>query len=138
VYSIGEMAFRNNQLTSIIIPDSVSSIGERAFENNQLMDVTIGKNVASIARDAFAGNQLTSITIPDSVTFIDGGAFRGNQLTNVIIGANVTLGHYITWVADIDFWITIDAIDNYFNEFYNTGGKKAGTYIFSDGQWNMK
>ena len=68
VVAIGDEAFWNSQLTSVVIPDSVISIG----------------------RVAFMGARLTSLVIPDSVTTIGGFAFHGNQLTSVIIGNSVT------------------------------------------------
>ncbi|MDD3868722.1 MAG: leucine-rich repeat domain-containing protein, partial [Candidatus Absconditabacteria bacterium] len=78
VTSIGEQAFRDNQLTSITIPDSVTTIGEYAFRNNTLTSVTLGTGVTSIGYMVFYGNDLTSITIPDSVTSIEGYAFANN------------------------------------------------------------
>ena len=65
-------------MTSVTIPNSVTSIGDCAFEDcSGLTSVTIGNSVKSIGDWAF-GNcyGLTSVTIPNSVTSIGSEAFR--------------------------------------------------------------
>jgi hypothetical protein len=90
ITSIGYDVFRNNKLTSVTIPNSVTSIGGGAFANNQLTSVIIPNSVTSIGNLAFLENQLTSITIPNGVTSIGNDAFRDNQLTSVTIPNGVT------------------------------------------------
>ena len=63
VTSIGDKAFRDNGLTSVIIPDGVTSIGEQAFRDNQLTSVTIPDGVTSIGDLAFSENKLTSAAL---------------------------------------------------------------------------
>ncbi len=77
VTSIGESAFAGCNIRSITIPGSVKSIGENAFEYClPLESVTINEGVESIGRYAFNTCYLTKgITIPDSVTNIDEDAF---------------------------------------------------------------
>ena len=82
VTSIADFAFRDNALTSVIIPDSVMSIGAYAFRGNALTSVDIPDSVTTIGRVAFQLNALTSVIIPDSVTSIGGYAFRENALTS--------------------------------------------------------
>ncbi|BAV23140.1 hypothetical protein CGBL_0114110 [Corynebacterium glutamicum] len=95
VTSIGRYAFLNNQLTSVTIPSSVTSIENDAFANNQLTSVNIPNSVTRIESAAFYGNQLTSVTIPSSVTSIEGSTFGYNQLTSVTIPGSVTrIGGY--------------------------------------------
>ena len=76
--NIGSWAFFGcNGLTSITIPDSVTSIGRETFAGcSRLTSVTIGNGVVSIGVAAFyVCSGLTSITIPDCVTSIGEIAF---------------------------------------------------------------
>ena len=95
VTSIGGWAFFYgcDGLTSVTIPNSVTSIGEFAFGNCRgLTSVTIGNSVISIGKMAFEYcSGLTSVTIPNSVTSIGEFAFRGcSSLTSVTIPNSVT------------------------------------------------
>ena len=93
-YEIYEYAFRDcSGLTSIVIPDGVTSIGWSTFKGcSGLTSITIPDSVTSIGGSAFSGcSGLTSITIPDSVTSIGGSAFSGcSGLTSITIPNSVT------------------------------------------------
>ena len=80
-------------LTSVTIPDSVTSIGPGAFGNcEKLTSITIPSSVTSIGPEAFAKcKSLTSIKLPDSITSIGDKAFLGcTALTNITIPKSVT------------------------------------------------
>lgn len=93
VTSIGKLAFVSCRgLSSITIPDSVTNIGNNAFDHcSGLTSVTIGNGVERIGDSAFDYcSGLTSITIPDSVTTIGEYAFYScSKLENLIIGSSV-------------------------------------------------
>ena len=120
-YVIGANVFNGNtSLTSVVIPNSVTSIGEWAFYNctgltsvefnaencttmgsssylvfsgcTALSTVTIGENVKTIPDYAFPGcTGLTSVVIPNSVTSIGERAFYDcTGLTGIEIPNSVT------------------------------------------------
>ena len=92
VTSIGDDAFCDCSLTSVIIPNSVTSIGSAVFYGcSGLTSVTIGNSVTSIDAWAFYKCEgLTSIEIPNSVISIGHSAFSNcTNLTSVTNGNSV-------------------------------------------------
>ena len=96
VTSIDEQAFNDcRNLTKVVIPDSVTSIGERAFIScDRLSTVVIGKNVVSIGRLAFADTNLTEVYIPKSVAKIDEGAFDASSIISITVDKDNE--HYVS------------------------------------------
>ena len=81
--------------TATVIPDTVKRIGIYAFGYlDTLTTVTIPDSVTSIESHAFEACGLTSVTIPDSVTSIESAVFSGNQqLKTLKLGSAVkTIG----------------------------------------------
>ena len=82
-----------NEMTSIVIPESVTSIREGAFAAcRSLTSITIGNHVTSIGDGAFSGcSSLSNVEIPNSVTIIDKSAFyRCSSLSSIVIPDSVT------------------------------------------------
>ena len=83
----------NKDLSSITIPEGVTSIGRSAFFCcKRLTSITIPGSVMSIGDWAFWGcSSLTSITIPEDVTSIGESAFEGcSSLVSITIPEGVT------------------------------------------------
>lgn len=98
VTSIGSSAFDAffddcSGLTSVTIPNSVTSIGKGAFYFcTRLASVTIPSSIINIGEKVFMGcTSLSSVIIPNSVSSIGYDAFSGcSSLSSVVIGSSVT------------------------------------------------
>jgi len=86
--AIEDYTFAYCGLTSVVIPDNVTSIGERAFYYcTSLTSVVIPESVTSIGAFAFGDcSMLTAVTIPYSVTSIGRRAFyNARDLKKLVI-----------------------------------------------------
>ena len=107
-------AFRGcSGLTSIIIPNSVTSIGDLAFYDcSGLTSVTIPDSVTSIGDDAFYNcSGLTSVTIGNSVTSIGNYAFRDcSGLKNITYTGTIADWKNITKGINWNYEVPTDCI----------------------------
>ena len=104
VTSISDEIFKGcTSLTSVTIPDCVKSIGSQAFAGcTSLTSTTIPNSVTSISDEIFKGcTSLTSVTIPDNVTSIGFGAFR--ECTSL---AHITIPDSVTYIYRTAFYDT--------------------------------
>ncbi len=103
-YGIYRYAFANNEnVSSLTIPEGVTSIGEWAFYDcKKMTSITIHDGVTAIGRYAFAScDGLTSISIPDSVTSIGDSAF--DYCPNLMVN--------IDGIYYVDKWVVNCACD---------------------------
>jgi len=102
--------YQNTSVTSVIIPNSVTTIGDYAFSNCTGLTgtLTIPNSVTSIGISAFAGcTGLTSITIPNSVKTIRDRAFQMCfSISQIIIPEGVesigSAAFYLTGITEIE------------------------------------
>lgn len=112
--SIGSHCFSGSGLTSIDIPDNVTTIGEGAFYNcSQLVNANIGKGIKELDRELFMYcsslntvilpenltrlgssvfqycTSLFTISIPNGVTYLGFGLFSCSGLTSIVIPNSV-------------------------------------------------
>ena len=77
--TIGQYAFQNTQIWSIVIPSSVTEIGVFAFSGTRINKVTFAANskLKTICNGAFYNcNSLSKIDVPNSVTVVGYAAFQ--------------------------------------------------------------
>ena len=79
VTAINNAAFPNSAVTSVTIPDSITSIPDAAFVNcSKLTNISITNSVTYIGLSAFSScTSLKSITLPSSLRTIGNSAFAG-------------------------------------------------------------
>ncbi|MDR0314231.1 MAG: leucine-rich repeat domain-containing protein [Treponema sp.] len=93
VIKIGKSFERNDQLTKVTLPSSLTTIGDSSFGLcTALTSIAIPSRVTSIGHLAFCGCvSLTSVTIPSGVTKINLATFAEcYTLTDITIPASVT------------------------------------------------
>lgn len=81
ITEIGNNSFRENRLTMVSVPASLKRIGESAFESNQIREVSfedVDNNSPVLESRCFAGNKIQSVEIPKDTTSMKGNAFIGN------------------------------------------------------------
>jgi len=110
----------------VVIPakineNPVTVIG--GFSEKNLTSVTIPNGITTIGESAFSGNQLTSVTIPNSVTSIGINAFANNSITSFRLGANVSLNEEPGTSG-----AGVLGVKTGFNTAYANSGNRAGTY----------
>ena len=103
VTTIGANAFRYCNITSVVIPNSITTIGWGAFytidyEGYGLIgELILPENLQSIGNQAFCWNtRITKVTIPNSVIVIGAGCFETCiNLSHLTIGSGVEeIGNY--------------------------------------------
>ena len=88
-----------SKLTTVTIPNSVTSIGDGAFYQSGITSITIPDGISSIGKETFCEcNRLSYIEIPTSVTNIGAWAFNScRNLSSIKCLASTppTIGNYV-------------------------------------------
>lgn len=68
---LGAYGTKNNlTISSVVIPNSVTTIGDYAFYYTEITNINLPSSVTTIEESAFAWNRLTSITMMNLGTFL--------------------------------------------------------------------
>lgn len=90
--SIGNYAFAGTPITSIVLPDSVTTLGTNVFDGcKSLTSATLSKDLKTIGTKVFNGaTNLANVTLPEGMTTIGQYMFTGTALTSVTVPASTT------------------------------------------------
>ena len=135
VVAIGEGAFRENKyLTAILIPDCITSIGDYAFADTNLDSLVLPAELNSLGRCILSGNKgVTEIVIPKTLSstgssysnLIEGdGPFAESNVQKATIEAGMTvipehLFHKNSTLTSVEIPDTVTEISRY--AFAQTG-----------------
>lgn len=93
VTQIAQFAFSEQDITSVVVPASVTVIGTAAFNScTALTSITFEGSLESIGQVAFANcGALAEVVLPNGLTAIQSSTFMGcSALTDITIPASVT------------------------------------------------
>lgn len=142
VTAINNAAFPNSAVTSVTIPDSVTSIHDVSFFNcSQLTNISIPNSVTYIGYSAFSYcTSLKSITLPSSLSTISRALFSGcSQLTTIHIPDSVSSIQFYAFhdcenLKTIRIPVSVTSIGNY--AFDVCPSLMTVTYPGSKTQWD--
>ena len=137
ISSIGQSAFTDSGITSLVIPDSVITINSYAFLRSGITNLQIGNSVEYIGREAFAEGNLTSVIIPDSVEYLGPDAFRGNDgLKSVVIGNSITAIPADSFRGfELDYVVIGNSVESIGDDAFN--GVNGDVFILKPAQENF-
>ena len=120
-----DVNYSGKGLTSVIIPDTVTTLGASSLRGNNLTHLTIPENVTKIEQFvAYQNNNLTSLILPESVASTMYETF-GHNLTTVVVPGSVKLlgGATFSGQTNLTDVILMDGIEEIGSDIYNMGMK---------------
>jgi len=145
VQTIGESAFRNNQLPDIALPASTRYIRRFAFHQNQIKNLLITNGILEIYDEAFTNNPMESVVIPASLQglcTINGmscpriGGYNSKYTASSPLTFPNTLV-LVTFPANLHD-DNLATFEESLRSYYVTNKKLAGVYIKNGPVWNYK
>lgn len=130
VRSIGYQAFMSSELTSIVIPGTVTSISGFSFANTKkLKSIVIPESVTKIGYNAFYGTGLTAIEIPGPLLVIESLSFAYSNLAYIGIPRTVKTIEMSAFVGNPNLTM-IDIPDSVVDIWNNILDKEIKSIIY--------
>lgn len=93
VTMIGNNAFRDSHVYSVILPNSINKFGSTSFKDSKIKEIAIPSGITEIPGSSFSGcSDLLTVSFQEGLKVIDSYAFSGcTSLTAVNIPESVTI-----------------------------------------------
>jgi len=95
---IGENAFMNKGLTSVVLYYGITELKNGAFQGNSIKDLKLSSTIKIIGPYAFYNNQIEYLDLPDGVEKIYERAFQGNRIRSI------SFPRTLTYIGELAFY----------------------------------
>ncbi|MGM9728159.1 MAG: leucine-rich repeat protein, partial [Prevotella sp.] len=132
--AIGEYAFAQTGLTSIEIPDAVTTMGHRGLQDcSALATIKIGNGITEVPECWAEGcNNLQEVTLGKKVTSIRWRALRGSNIQNVYSYAKMPPSWDDSFYDGINSEAVLHVYSNSVSRYENAGGWNNFSTITGD------
>ncbi|MDE6380416.1 MAG: leucine-rich repeat domain-containing protein, partial [Muribaculaceae bacterium] len=79
IVTIGESAFFNSKIDSVVLGENVKTIEEFAFLRCRALDITLNEGLETIGTEAFENCEFETLILPSTLKSIGDYAFMGNK-----------------------------------------------------------
>ena len=84
--------FLTKALTSVILPNSITSLGDYAFSRSGILSIVLPDSITSLGRYVFCEcAQLESVTLSNSITTLEDDTFRESGLRSIVLPDSLRL-----------------------------------------------
>lgn len=141
ITKIKASVFSDNPLVEVTLHDAITEIGQSSFFRNQnLTSIELPQSLITVGSYAFDGSGLTSIVIPDSVTEINRQSFNAYNLERVVLGKSLTtLGYRAFGVNSLKTLIIYsplsDVDEQAFGRDYELANKIEEIFLIEPADW---
>ncbi len=116
---IGEDAFSDKDIESVILPQELYKIEYQAFEHNNIKEIELPKRVTYVGENAFASNQIKNLKLNNRLKYIEKDAFYSNDIDFVEIPSSVEYMSFFAFSWNDDIKISFYKPDEYKIVFKN-------------------
>ena len=91
VLAVKQDAFKNKDITSVVIENGVEIIGQEAFSGSNITSITLPSSIKRIESGAFMGCMaLTKVILPEGLQEIEIDLFKNSMVEEIVVPSTIT------------------------------------------------